>query len=110
MAVKSNIYIDQGADFSTIVTVTDENDIAVVDLTGYTASAKMRKHYTSSNSFSFTTNVYSTNGQVVLSMNSETTGNISSGRYVYDAEVVNANNFVIRIIEGIVTVRPQATK
>ena len=109
MASKSNIYIDQGADFSTTVTVTDDDD-AIVDLTGYTASAKMRKYFTSSNSFAFTTNIHSTNGQVVLTMNSSTTGNISSGRYVYDAEVADANNFVIRIIEGIVTVRPQATR
>ena len=40
MAATANLRIDQGASFSSDVTVTDTDDTAF-DLTGYTASAKM---------------------------------------------------------------------
>ena len=39
MASISNIFIDQGADFTTTVTVTDSSDSAV-NLTGYSAAAQ----------------------------------------------------------------------
>ena len=53
MAQKINIIIDQGTTFSTTFTVNDD-DGAPIDFTSYTGLAQMRKHYTSSNSTSFT--------------------------------------------------------
>ena len=47
MAARADIVIDQGTTFSTVVTVTDDNG-SVVNLTGYTANAMVRKHHTSS--------------------------------------------------------------
>ena len=49
MASISNIFIDQGADFTTTVTVTDSNGDAV-SLAGYSAAAQIRKSYSSSTS------------------------------------------------------------
>ena len=46
MAAIANLTIDQGATFSSDVTVKDSNSNAF-DLTGYTASAKMAKGYQS---------------------------------------------------------------
>lgn len=107
MAVKANITIDQGTDFATSIDVTDDNGDPT-DLSGFTGAAQMRKHYTSSNSFSFSVAV--ANGSVTLSMNSATTANIIAGRYVYDCELTSASNVVTRIVEGIVTVTPQVTR
>lgn len=107
MAVKANITIDQGTDFATSIDVTDD-DGDPTDLSGFTGAAQMRKHYTSSNSYSFTVAV--ANGSVTLSMNSATTANISAGRYVYDCELTSGSNVVTRIVEGIVTVTPQVTR
>jgi hypothetical protein len=42
MAILANIFIDQGANFAITVDVTDVNG-AVLNMTGYTASAQMRK-------------------------------------------------------------------
>lgn len=109
MAIKANIQIDQGADFSTEIDVLDENG-DVVDLTGYTGAAQMRKHYTSSSATSFTVTVDQTGGSVILSMNAITTANIAAGRYVYDCELTSASNTVSRLVEGIVTVTPQVTR
>ena len=46
MAAIANLKIDQGASFSSDVTVTN-SDGDVVDLTGYTTEAKMAKSYAS---------------------------------------------------------------
>lgn len=109
MAIKANISIDQGTDYTTVINVTDEDDL-VIDLTGYTGAAQMRKHYTSSNAYAFTVSIAASNGAVTLSMNSATTNAISAGRYVYDCELRSASNVVSRLIEGIVTVTPQVTR
>lgn len=109
MAIKAHITIDQGATYSTSIDVTDDNGDPV-DLTGYTGVAQMRKHYTSSNSHSFTVDVLSGSGTVTLSMNATTTANITAGRYVYDCELTDGSGTVSRLVEGIVTVTPQVTR
>lgn len=109
MAAKANIVIDQGSDFSTIITISDENDIPV-DITDYTFAAKAKKHYTSSTSYSFVCNVGSgSDGELLLSMTANTTSNIAAGRYVYDCEMTDSDGKITRILEGILTVTPQVT-
>ena len=73
----------------------------------YTSSAMMRKSYYSSNATSFGTAL--ANGVMTLTMNANVTVDVAGGRYVYDAELTSSNG-VSRIIEGHVTVRPEATK
>ena len=108
MAIKANIVIDQGTDFSTTINVTDDNGDAV-DLSTYTGAAQLRKHYTSSNSTSFAVST-SSGGVVTLSMNAAVSGNLTPGRYVYDCEITDSSNTVSRLVEGIVTVTPQVTR
>ena len=108
MAIKANIIIDQGADFSTEISVTDDNGDPV-NLTGYSAAAQLRKHYTSSAFTAFTANV-NVSGTVTLSMNAATSSNVTAGRYVYDCELTSSGNVVSRLVEGIVTVTPQVTR
>lgn len=109
MALKANIVIDQGTDFSTSINVTND-DGDIVDLTGYTAAAQMRKHYTSANAYNFTTSISAGQGIVTISMTANTTAAITAGRYVYDCELTSSSNAVTRLVEGIVTVTPQVTR
>lgn len=109
MATKANITIDQGTTFSTVISLTDDNG-EPIDLTGYTGRSQMRKHYTSSNSQSFTVSLSNTSGVVSLSLTATQTANLTPGRYVYDVEVVSGANIVSRIVEGIVTVTPEVTR
>lgn len=110
MAKKANLVVDQGSTFTTTIDVTDE-DGEIVDLTDYTGVAQLRKHYTSSNSVSFSVSITAAEGKVTLSMNAAQTANIVAGRYVYDVELTNTTaNTVSRIVEGIVTVTPQVTR
>jgi len=109
MGTKLNLVVDQGSSFSTTLNLTDD-DGGVINLTGYTAAGQLRKHYTSSNSVSFTITLGGANGTVTLAMSSNTTANIAAGRYVYDVELTDDAGLVSRLFEGIVTVTPQVTR
>ena len=112
MAVIANLTIDQGATFSSDVTVKDANGNAF-DLTGYTASAKMAKGFQSTKtrtSITCTIQAPATNGLVTLSLTADQTTALDDGRYVYDLEILQtSSSTVTRVIEGIITVRPQVS-
>lgn len=102
MASKINITIDQGTTFSKTFEFVSNT------LTLESANAVMRKHYTSTNVFSFSTTVSGSN--VTIAMTANTTANIAPGRYMYDVRSVDTNNTVIRIVEGIATITPSMTR
>ena len=110
MATKDNITIDQGTTFSKLITLYNVEDDSLVDLSGYTGSSQMRKHYSSSNSQSFTVSLGGVSGTITMSLTSTQTANLTAGRYVYDVELVSSSNVVSRIVEGIVTVTPEVTR
>ncbi len=109
MALKANITIDQGTSFATTIDVTDE-DGNIVNLTGFTGAAQMRKHYTSSTYYAFTVTITAGTGEVTLSMTANATNNVAAGRYVYDCELTDSLGIVSRLVEGIVTVTPGVTR
>lgn len=108
MATKVNLVVDQGATFSTSITFNDEGG-NTINFSTYTGTAQLRKHFTSSNSTSFTVSL-TANGIVTLSLTANQTGNLVAGRYVYDLEVADAANVISRLIEGIITVTPNVTR
>ena len=109
MATKANLVIDQGSNFETELNLSDENGDAIA-LIGYTANSQIRKWYTSTSPAAvFTASINSYAGVITLSLTSEQTSNLVSGRYVYDVEINNGTT-VSRIVEGIVTVTPQVTR
>jgi hypothetical protein len=109
MAIKANLQIDQGADFETTINVTDD-DNNIIDLTGYSGTAQMRKHYSSVTYYSFTVSISPLEGEVTLALSANTTNTITPGRYVYDCELLDAGGKKSRLIEGIVTLTPQVTR
>lgn len=110
MAIKANLVMDQGTDYLTEFDVTDD-DGNILDLTNYTGTAQMRKHYTSTTYYSFTVGFNIPLGTVSLSMTANATNSIPAGRYVYDCELLDtSNNKRSRLVEGIVTVTPQVTR
>lgn len=108
MAQKLNLIIDQGTTFSSSFNVNDDAGDAL-DLEGYTGRSQIRKHFTSSNSVSFSVSVVNT-GIVTLSLSSNTTTTLTPGRYVYDVELIDGGGAVSRIVEGVVTVTPEVTR
>lgn len=110
MAAVANLRIDQGANFSSDVTVTNSDGNAV-DLTDYTAYANLAKGYNASTKIAFTTNISSTpsTGVIELSLTENQTAALDQHtRYVYDVYIVKtADSSVTRVIEGIITVSPR---
>lgn len=108
MAIKANIIIDQGADYSTAIELTDDQE-SVVDLTGYTANAHIRKTYTSSNATPFTVSVNAAFGVLTLDLTANASANMVAGRYVYDVVITSNTAIKSRVVEGIVTITPRVT-
>lgn len=110
-AAYSNLYLEQGTTFTTTITLDDVYG-ETYNLVGYTASSQMRKSYYSSNATAiFDTVVNVGQGSVTLSLDSQVTANITAGRYVYDAIIVDTNtNVTTRILEGIIDVSPRVTR
>jgi len=108
MSIKLNLVIDQGSTYSNAILVKDSSNSAI-NLSTYTVAGQIRKHYTSSNSTSFTATGNST-GYVNISLTSNSTTSLSSGRYVYDVEITSNTGIVTRVVEGIATLTPQVTR
>lgn len=110
MAIIANLYIDQGTDYTVTVDVTDfAGDI--LDLTGYTATAQMRKTYSSSSlSATFTTSISAVAGQVTISLTDTQTSALEAGRYVYDLNIESSLGVKTRVIEGQAVVTPGVTR
>lgn len=111
MAAISNLVIDQGTTYSLTITVADATG-AVIDLTGYTLRAQLRRSYGATSYTSFTTSSGAdpTDGELTISLTHSQTSALKSGRYVYDIEIVDTNSVVTRVLEGIVTITPEVTK
>ena len=99
-AYVSNIVIDVGSDFNqTFYLETTSN--TPLNLTGYTATSKMKKHPSSSSTAaSFTVSFPGpTNGSLALSLGSTITSGLKPGRYCYDI-LLNDGSVKTRVIEG----------
>ena len=135
MAIKANLVIDQGTDFSATIdvkTATGQN----YDLTNHLVRAHMRKNTYSSDYFGFICTHTGVTGQITLKMTSGTavavtesgtrgtegyvhpqpsqsgTKVISAGKYLYDVEIESNENptKISRVVEGTITVTPGITK
>ena len=109
MATISNLYIDQGSDFSAVITLTDQTG-SVMDITGYTVQSQFRKSYQSSSFSSFVVSIMNAQqGKIQLSLPANTSSAINAGRYLYDIEIARSNEKK-RVLEGIVVLAPEITR
>lgn len=111
MAAYLEITIEQGANLTSTVTVSDTQGDAV-NLTTYSASAQIRKSYYSSSANTLTATITgNSNGQITLSMTAANSAALSPGRYVYDLIITNSvDNSVTRVVEGTAVVLPSVTR
>ena len=110
MASISNIFIDQGATFTTTVTVTDANGDAV-SLSGYSVAAQIRKTFLSSTATAFTATISNaSSGEITISLTPTQTAALEAGRFVYDVVITASGGTKTRVVEGQVTVNPSVTR
>ena len=99
-----NLTIDQGADFSMTLTVTQNS--SAFNLTGYSVRAQVRKTKEDANvAASFTGTHNDSGGVITLTMNNSVTKTLDEGEYLYDLEIHTANDAAVtRLIQGKVQV------
>lgn len=110
--------INQGEDFLRLITI--KNDAGVpINLTGHQFRGQGRKKYSDTGtppiSFSFVIDADQTAnpGQVHMILSAANTAAIlisATTVYLYDVEMVDADNKVTRILEGTLVLRPEVTK
>lgn len=102
-----DLYVDQGDDYSRIITLRD-GDGELIDLTGFTASATMKKYYGSTVNYPITATVLdATGGQVLITINDVDTALMKYPRFVYNVKLTSGST-IIRILSGQVLVNPQS--
>lgn len=107
-----NLSIDKGVDFSTNIKL--KRDGAVLDLTGYSFSAKIRKHYGSSSYYHLSVSAVApfNLGIVKIAMASTVTSTLPTGRYVYDLLIAynsGVSTVTSKALEGTVIVKGTAS-
>ena len=111
MASILNQIVDQGSTWSKQITVYETDGTTIQNLTGYTVASQLRKNYTSTAYTTINaTNNSPTSGINIMSLTATQTAALKSGRYVYDLQITAADGTVTRVIEGVITLRPEVTK
>lgn len=110
MAAYSELFVEQYADYKTKLNLDDlQGD--VINLSGYSVTSQARKSYYSTTAYNFDVSISdAAQGEITLSMPSANTANMSPGRYVYDLKLIDPDDVVTRVVEGIVVVSPGVTR
>ena len=103
-----NIVIPQGSDFTETFTST-ESDGSASNLSGYTGTARMKKHFSSTSSTSFSVSITGSTGEVSIAMTSGVTVGLTPGRYQYDVRLESPSGAVSRLVEGMALVEAGIT-
>jgi len=107
----SNIVIEQGFDFGTYFQLEDTITNNLLDLTGYTMEAQLRKTYSSSSSVSFASSISDpSEGLIQISLGSTETSLLKPGRYVYDVKLTTNEGLITKAVEGAALVRSGVTR
>ena len=113
MSSYAELFMDQGADFSTTITINNEFNNTAQNLAGYVVTSQMRKSLVSQNSTaSLVCSIpVPISGEIILSLAAANTANIPAGTYFFDVKVNDTNSLVkSRLIEGIIFVTPSITR
>ena len=100
-----NISIDKGTHFENTFYVNNDDGSPYL-LNGYSVTAKIKKHPSSTVSKSFTPNVITSQGKITLSMGSSITAELSEGRNYYDIVLTDPWGAKTKVIEGTAIVTP----
>ncbi len=115
-ASKLNLYIEQGATFSQLITWKAGTPSLPVDLTGCTARMQIRAKTTSDTVLlSLTTEnsriaLGGAAGTITLTLTDEETAVLAWPKGVYDLEIAFGNGTVRRLLYGSVVVSPEVTR
>lgn len=114
MAEYVELYMDQGADFSTTIFINNESNNTPQDLHGYVITGQLRKSLVSENATSsFVCTIPDPSlGEILIELAASNTANIVAGTYFFDIKTIDTlnANLTNRLIEGVVFVQPGITR
>ena len=109
MAATAYLDIDQGSDFSSEMTL-ENDDGTPMNISGFNIRSQFRKSYNSVIGYDFvTTIINATQGKFTLSLSGVASSAIKPGRYLYDVEVYGSQTKT-RVVEGVITISPEITR
>lgn len=103
-----NLVIQKGTYFEEIFTLTAEDGLGL-NLTNATATSKLRKHPTAGIAYTFSTTTTVSDSTVKISMTSDKTADLPSGRCYYDLLIIHSGGLVSKVLEGNVIVEETAS-
>ena len=110
MASISNLFVDQGSDFSITVSLTDATDSAL-SLAGSSFLAQVRKsHGANTVKATFSTSIDGVGGNLTMNLTDVQTAALEAGRYVYDVLQTDASGDKKRLMEGQLIVTPSVSR
>jgi hypothetical protein len=113
-ATTYDLLIEQGATFGQVITYKD-NGVAV-NLQGYTARMQVRSTLEAATALIELTTANGrialggTAGTITLSISATDTEALTSGRGVYDLELVSGSGIVTRLLQGVATISRNVTR
>ena len=115
MAELTELNIGQGETFKMLITIANDSGSLPLDITDYTIYGQVRENYTTDEiavSFIVEKLLPYQSGSFFVSIPSEDTMNLTQRKYVYDLNISSGSVSPInrRILEGLFTVRPAATR
>ena len=110
MASISNLFVDQGSDFSITVSLTDATDSAL-SLAGSSFLAQVRKsHGSNTVKATFSTSNDGIGGNLTMNLTDVQTAALEAGRYVYDVLQTDASGDKKRLMDGQLIVTPSVSR
>jgi hypothetical protein len=111
LATISNLYIDAGSDYSSIITVAAANG-GPLNLGPYTVKSQMRRSFKSSVAYNFEAVVANASaGQIRIILPADVSEQMEPGRWLYDVEITHSQTGLKkRVVEGVVVITPQITQ
>lgn len=107
MTIRADASFNNGSTFDAFIHIRDDND-QVVDLTGYTAKAQMKKHYSSLTAYNFVVDVDTLTGTIHLNISKTQSKLIPIGRYMYDCILYDGTT-TLTLLNGLIEVLPGIT-
>tara|TARA_Y100000004_G_scaffold142720_1_gene162334 strand:+ start:3969 stop:4319 length:351 start_codon:yes stop_codon:yes gene_type:complete len=105
-----NLTMYQGSTFEQVFTAKNANNANVTISSGTCASKMKKNHSTTNTSFILTFSTSITDSNVTISATAAQTSAMPSGLYVYDVEYTQTDGVTKeRIVEGMITILPEAT-
>lgn len=107
--MSNNLEINQGADYTRTFTVVDINNV-VINITGYTIAAHIRRNPTSTEYVAFTMTITdAVHGKVSMFLPHSISSSLE-GKYMYDIFLTDPYTKKFKIGDGLITIIPQITR